>query len=138
MHKFSNPTAPTHGPTNLTVVDTGPSHIHLTWSHPPEDAHQGIIRKYHVYTTEQETGKALFNATTADDTEILLSFLHPFYVYHIKVAAFTVQEGNFTSLSVRTKEAGMQYYMCVECMYVEFLLFECSQHLLGHPKMCKY
>ena len=90
-------------------MDIGPTHIHLTWSHPPEDAHQGIIREYHVYTTEHETGKTFFNTTTADDAEVLLSFLHPFYVYHMKVAAVTVQEGNFTTLSVRTEESGTQY-----------------------------
>jgi len=94
-------------------VDIGPSYIHLTWSHPPEDTHQGVIREYHVYTTEQETGRTLFNTTTADDAEILLTSLHPFYIYHIKVAAVTVQEGNFTTLSVRTEEAGMQHYKYV-------------------------
>ena len=70
-----------------------------------------------MYTTEQETGRTLFNTTTADDAEILLTSLHPFYVYHIKVAAVTVQEGNFTTLSVRTEEAGMQHYKYVCKMF---------------------
>ena len=98
--------APTHGPTNLTVMGIGPTHIHLTWSHPPEDTHQGVIREYHVYTTEQETGRTLFNTTTTNNTEIYLDNLHPYYLYHIAVSAFTVDAGNYSSITIRTAETG--------------------------------
>lgn len=98
--------APTHGPTNLTVTDVGPTHIHLTWSRPPNDTHQGIIREYHVNTTEQETGKTLFNTTAANNTEIYLDSLHPYYLYHIAVSAFTVDTGNYSSITIRTTETG--------------------------------
>ena len=114
-------TAPTHGPVNLTAIDTGPTYIHLTWSHPPDDTHQGIIRLYNIYTTEQETAQTFFDTTGANDTELYLRSLHPFYTYHIMVAAVTVKEGNSTTLSVRTDEAGtVMHEQCIRSIPMPF------------------
>ena len=49
----------------------------------------------------------LFYTTAANVMELVLTSLHPFYTHHIKVAAVTVEEGNKTTLSVKTQEAGM-------------------------------
>ena len=99
--------APTHGPTNLTVIDVGPTHVHLTWCQPPNDTHQGIIRSYNIHILIEETKQMLFYTTAANVMELVLTSLHPFYTHHIKVAAVTVEEGNKTTLSVKTQEAGM-------------------------------
>lgn len=87
-------------------MDIGSTYIHLTWSHPPDDTHQGVIRLYNIYVEEQETDKKSLYTTPANETELFIDSLHPFYVYHIKVAAVTVKEGNATSVSSRTDEAG--------------------------------
>jgi hypothetical protein len=97
--------SPTHGPTNLTVVDIGPTHIRFRWDHPPNDTHQGIVRLYNIYVDVEETEQTYFYTTTADNTELLLAHLHPYYTYHMRVAAVTVEEGNSTFLSAKTEES---------------------------------
>lgn len=51
--------------------------------------------------------ETFFYTTAANDTQLLITSLHPFYTYHMNVAAVTVKEGNSTTLSVKTEEAGM-------------------------------
>ena len=99
--------APTHGPSNLTVVDIGPTHIHIRWDHPPNDTHQGIVRQYNIYVDVEETQQTHFYTTTAENRELFLTSLHPYYTYHMRVTAVTVEEGNSTLLSARTHESGM-------------------------------
>ncbi len=80
--------------------------IHLSWDHPHEDTHQGIIRGYRLNVTELETGRT-FRAITAEKTEIVVGSLHPFYTYEITIVAFTVEEGlNYSTIIVETDEAG--------------------------------
>ena len=98
--------APTHGPANLTVVDVGPHHLHIRWDHPPNETHQGIVRTYNIYITVEETDETYNYTTPAQITELQITMLHPFYTYHMKVAAVTVREGNYSILSAKTSESG--------------------------------
>ena len=127
-------TAPTHGPTNLTVVDIGPTHIRIRWDHPPNDTHQGIVRLYKIYVAVEETEQTYFYTTTADNTELLLAYLHPYYTYHMRVAAVTVEEGNSTFLSAKTDESGMCF---VYAQSVVILLFPYLQLLVDHHKILR-
>lgn len=98
-------------------MDIGSTYIHLTWGHPPDDTHQGVIRLYNIYVEEQETDKKSLYTTPANETELFIDPLHPFYVYHIKVAAVTVKEGNATSISSRTDEAGTVTIVMINISY---------------------
>ena len=93
----------------MTVVDIGPTHIHIRWDHPPNHTHQGIVRLYNIHVDVEETGETNLYTTRANNTELLLSSLHPFYTYHMNVAAVTIKEGNSSSLSTKTSESGKYY-----------------------------
>lgn len=77
----------------------------ITWEEPMNELVNGIIRRYDVKVYEVET-----NTTTITDTvddHIALTSLHPYYQYHISVAAVTIERGPFSSpVLVKTDEAG--------------------------------
>ena len=81
--------------------------IILTWSPPPEDTQNGVIRLYRVRVLEVDTGTlAMYDLT---ETSLALNSLHPYYVYQCSVAAVTVGTGPFSdTLSIRTREDGMK------------------------------
>ena len=99
--------APIGQPVNVTVLFVGPTSIHISWDHPPEDTHYGIIRQYHVTYVELETG-AMFNTSTdSDTTQVTVDSLHPFYTYTFFIVPVTVDVGtNHTEITTQTEEAG--------------------------------
>ena len=107
IHNAYTSTGPVAGPTNLTIVSVTATSIHLSWDHPPEDAHQGIIREYRINVTELETERTFREVTPAENTEVVLESLHPYYTYRIVIVAFTVEEGsNYTTITIQTDEDG--------------------------------
>jgi len=77
----------------------------LSWSPPPEEHHNGVVRSYRVNVTEVETGRKLRYST--ESTEIVIRNLHPYYLYECRVAAVAVVCGPFsTPVQVRTEEDG--------------------------------
>jgi len=101
--KFYSPD-PSANATNTTGVALNSTHIHLSWDHPPEEFHHGVIRHYLINVTEQETERVL--QLTSEETEITIGPLHPHYTYHCAIAAVTVAEGPFINITVRTEEDG--------------------------------
>ena len=98
-------TAPSHHPLNITEQVLGPTSFRLSWSPPPVEHHNGVIRGYNVNLTEIETGRKLRYSTQS--TVIVIRALHPFYLYNCTVTAFTVSEGPSSAIiGVRTEEAG--------------------------------
>ena len=98
-------TAPSAPPQNVTVVDVQSTFIMLTWSPPPEEAHNGEIIHYAVTAVEIQTNQSA--TTTSTNTAITLGNLHPFYDYDITVAAFTIGIGPpSNSVVVHTLEDG--------------------------------
>ena len=76
----------------------------MSWDHPPEDLHHGVIRYYQLNITEQDTGRVF--QLTSEDTEITIGPLHPHYIYHCAVSAVTVDEGPYITITVITDEDG--------------------------------
>ena len=104
MNTFS---APIGSPTNLTAIKFDSTSIHLYWSHPPEDTHYGILREYWLNITELESGRRWREVVDAEDTEAILTDLHPYYTYHITIIPVTIEEGdNYTEITIRTAEDG--------------------------------
>ena len=100
--------ATSHPPLNLTAEALSSSSIHLTWTPPPQELHNGIIREYRVNITEEETGEELRYSVDANETEITVSGLHPFYSYNCTVVAVTIAEGPYSAVvGVKTDEAGI-------------------------------
>ena len=94
--------------TNVTVLFTGPTSIHISWDHPPEDTHYGIIREYRITYTELETGAVFNTSTDSETTQLAVGSLHPFYTYMFVIVPVTVDVGtNHTEITIRTEEAGI-------------------------------
>ena len=65
--------------------------VFLSWSAPPVDQQNGLIRHYNITLTELETG-SIFSYTTSH-INITISLLHPDYRYQIEISAVTVGTG---------------------------------------------
>ena len=97
---------PTHAPLNITEEARGTTSFQISWSPPPDEHHNGIIRHYTVNVTETETGRRLPTFTT-ESTQITVTNLHPYYIYYCSVAAVTVAESpHSATIGVQTREAG--------------------------------
>ena len=56
--------------------------------------------------SEVETGSGIELSTT--DTNIIISYLHPFYHYECNVSAVTIGAGPYTlPITIQTQQAGM-------------------------------
>ncbi|KAM9377392.1 phosphatidylinositol phosphatase PTPRQ [Pholidichthys leucotaenia] len=89
---FTREDEPDSPPVNLTVVDTTPSTVTVTWSAPQKA--NGVIQYYEVLY-ENESYSALVNATS---NRVTLVSLKPFSFYNVSVRAYTSYgHGNQTS-----------------------------------------
>ena len=88
--------APSGPPQGISAVALGSRVIQITWSQPLPEEQNGIIQSYIVNITVAETGHH-FQLTT-NQTTITAERLHPFYNYHIFVAAVTVATGPSTEV----------------------------------------
>lgn len=83
------------------------THIALNWSAPHEEDLNGVLREYRINVSEGLTGNMRWFTTVPDTTEIIVGPLHPFYIYHSTITAYTVEGGPSTSvISIRTGEDG--------------------------------
>ena len=94
-------------PQDFTVANISNSStaLLLSWSVP--EFPNGVIGGYITRITEEQTGRQLeYNSTSLTLT---VSQLHPYYIYHCKVAAFnSAGLGVFTRvISARTPPDGM-------------------------------
>ena len=105
MYAFLVSAAPSAPPQNLSGFAVDHTSISLSWSPPPVHLQNGNITHYEINITERETG-LVFQYTTTN-TSIVISSLHPDYIYDCIVAAFTVALGPYSvSMSVRVLMAG--------------------------------
>ena len=81
----------------MTIISINSRNVHLSWSVPPLEYHNGIIRKFYINITEVDTGIKFQRISFG--TSLIISSLHPFYIYWFSVAAFTVDLGPFTEPS---------------------------------------
>ena len=107
MYHTFNPcvTVPASSPSEISPSLISATGFQLSWSSPPPEDHNGIIRYYTVNVTEENTGRKLQFETPIQS--VTLEFLHPFYNYTCVVSAATVGPGPYSSpLTVSTLEAG--------------------------------
>ena len=90
--------APSRSPQNLTVTVINARNVYLSWSPPPREHHNGVIRQFWINITEVDTGRRF--QRTSVDTFFTVPSLHPFYTYQFSVAAYTVNPGPFTEPSM--------------------------------------
>ncbi|XP_072290555.1 phosphatidylinositol phosphatase PTPRQ [Eucyclogobius newberryi] len=96
IYVFTEEDEPDSSPINLTVVDSSPSTVTLSWS-PPQKAN-GVIQYYQVLYGN-DTFKTSINSST---NSAMLTDLKPFSFYNVSVKAFTRRgHGNQTSDSLQ-------------------------------------
>lgn len=103
---FLSHTAPVAAPQSPSGSAQSPSVITLEWDPPPEIDINGEIEYYVVEVEEVYTGRTwTFHAV---DVHINVASLHAYYVYKCRVAAFTIEQGPFTSYyNVYSGEKGL-------------------------------
>jgi len=106
LHKlYSLYVAPSSAPVAVAAIMVNSSGFTLTWSSPPPEDHNGIIRQYAVHIIELITG--LEYTLTSVEIQKSMYFLHPFYNYTIAVSAVTNQPGPFSAaIHVITSQGG--------------------------------
>ena len=104
------PTAPPMV-TSYYAVDT--STLFLSWSAPPLDQQNGIIRRYDISLLEIETGSTF--SYTAMNTNHTIKMLHPDYQYQIEISTVTVGTGpSSTPVVLQMPEDGMDFVLALD------------------------
>ena len=103
------PLAPSGPPEALSAIALGPRVIQIRWNQPLPEKQNGFIQSYIVNITMSETGQDI--QLTTNNTTVTAEGLHPYYNYHISVAAVTIARGPYTKVySLQTPQDGKQ--MC--------------------------
>jgi len=85
---------PTAAPQNLSHTAVNSTSVDLSWSPPPTEHHNGIIRRYIVRVVVEDTGEMFSLSSTHQ--QITVGSLHPYYIYHFSVSAVTVGPGPYS------------------------------------------
>lgn len=97
--------APEAPPVAVTQSNVMSRSVVLTWVAPRGDRQNEVIRHYIVEAYENITGNTLTYQTPSDQTNIIVSNLHPFYVYTMRIQAVTVGPGPLSApVAVKTME----------------------------------
>ena len=88
----------------MRVTSFDSTSISLAWEPPPFSDRNGNIVMYNIRVREEETQTQLEYTSTIQ--HYTLTSLHPYYLYHISIAAVTVGTGPFTTLQHRTTQSG--------------------------------
>ena len=85
--------------------------VTLSWLPPRSDRQNGVIRHYIIEAYENVTGNTLSYQTPSHQTSFIVSNLHPYYTYTVRIQAVTVGVGPLSSpLTVFTMEDSKRMY----------------------------
>ena len=100
------PLVPAGSPMNVSVSAINSTSLLLVWVAPSMELQNGIIRQYYVNLTSTELGTyTLISVQNTQQTT--LNNLNPYYNYQIRVAAFTIGIGPYsTEVTIQLPEAG--------------------------------
>ena len=98
-------TAPSAAPQNIGGDASGSTSLYLSWSPPPLQHRNGLIRRYYIYVREDITGTETRHTST--DLQTTIDQLHPYYTYECRVAAYTIREGTLSQpFTITTHQDG--------------------------------
>ncbi len=97
--------APEAPPILITQNNVLSRSVDLSWAAPRSDLQNGVIRYYIIEAYENDTGNTLTYQTPSDQTRFVLSNLHPYYTYTVRIRAVTVSSGPLSvSFTVNTPQ----------------------------------
>ena len=85
---------PSDAPQFVRYTAVTSTSVDLSWSPPPTEHHNGIIRQYIVRVVVQDTGEIFIHSTV--QLSITVGSLHPYYTYNFSVSAVTVVPGPYS------------------------------------------
>ena len=134
MHYFVF-TAPSGPPQGVSAIALGPRIIQINWSQPLPEEQNGIVQSYTVNITVAETGQHI--QLTTNHTTITAEGLHPYYNYHISVAAVTIAIGPYTEIySLQTPHDGKQMKAFLHLASLQ--IYRCRRNIHKHFCTCAY
>ena len=106
-YSLTHSVAPTAAPLNFAAVVNSAFEVDLSWSPPVSDKQNGVIIKYVINVTEDDSGDQFQESTSATSLTVDDN-LRPYYTYTCVIAAETsVGRGPFSSaISFTTDEHG--------------------------------
>ena len=102
MAIFISHVEPTGAPQAVEAVAVSSSSIRLTWNPPLAEEQNGRISFYHINITSVDDRGVMNFETDGLNTIFILNSLHPYYLYTITIAAFTVGLGPDVTVQERT------------------------------------
>lgn len=78
-------------PVSLEVVSSTSTSLTLSWSPPPQDQLNGVLRHYLVIVEELDSRRNL--TLMSINSQVILGDLHPFYAYRVSVCPVTLGVG---------------------------------------------
>jgi receptor-type tyrosine-protein phosphatase Q len=90
--------APSSSPAGIVSTSTTSTSIDIKWGSLPFEHQNGLVRYYIINITETNSG--LHYQTQSSTESITLNGLHPYYIYHISIAAYTVSLGPFSNVQI--------------------------------------
>ena len=128
-------TVPSAPPVNTSGDPLSSTSITLSWSPPPLEHQNGIIRSYFINSTEIETN-ATYSYTlfaTGPTLSMTINSLHPYYTYQLTITAVTIGPGPPTNaFTVVTPPDGMLINMFTNTVtqMMSCVLFQSSKPIL--------
>lgn len=99
--------APDAPPVTVTQSNVMSRSAAISWAAPRSDRQNGVIRHYIIEAYENVTGNTLIYQTPSDQTSFVVTNLHPFYLYTMRIQAVTIAPGPLSvPITVNTMEDG--------------------------------
>ena len=95
-------------PSNVTVQMVGSRMATVSWAPPPRESRNGIITGYRVALSVSGSEERVMNLST---TQLVLRDLTPYTNYTVRVAAATVEVGNFSQLESFSTATDSEFYV---------------------------
>ena len=101
--------------TEASVVNS--KTVLMLWSPPPAQDHNGVIIKYIINITAQDTGK--YRQVNVTGTSVVLTDLVASFTYYISVSAHTVETGPYSSYVTITlpQDGEKEYQLMAVALY---------------------
>ena len=96
---------PSGPPEQLNVSTTSSSMLQLQWNPPSVLLVNGVIQHYIITVYELATD-TIFLSTISTSTQLLVSGLHPHYVYTCSISAVTIGSGPVMNITIQMPEDG--------------------------------
>ena len=108
----------------MTAHPISSTDLTITWRAPQQDQQNGKIRHYNISVIESATGEKNWHITTDATAHWSLPALHPYNMYHIRVAAITIGLGPFSGhTEVRMLEDGMNFNIISSTLLLHFSVY---------------